>query len=97
LHFVHNFLSFCSLAELVKGKPVKLIGKHFSEVEIERRRKSGVALPEKAATRLVTKGCGAELHFLLTKQPRPLTFHADGQTAFDSCFAEHRKTGCRIS
>jgi hypothetical protein len=39
LHFSHNFLSFCSLAELVKRKPVKLIGKHFPEVEIELRRK----------------------------------------------------------
>jgi len=39
LHFGHNFLSFCSLAELVKRKPVKLIGKHFPEVEIELRRK----------------------------------------------------------
>jgi hypothetical protein len=39
LHFDHNFLSFCSLATLVKHKPVKLFGKHFPEVEIELRRK----------------------------------------------------------
>jgi len=58
LHFCNNFLSFCYLAELVKGKPAKLIGKHFPEVEIERRRKSGAARPEKVATRLVTKDCG---------------------------------------